>query len=255
MLSHKKLQQRSKHHYSQDQTLTSSSSTEDDPPGISSSRSVSPDMSDSSQDPETPADVLQRIQFLDNVTTDSEQPQHVHFRSRVRISSGFSRRRRQHLLSRQDAFISISSDSSLSGSPSSSISAPLRSCSDDEANKPGWGPLGQRVSLLAHKSRQQRRRSLPRQGHDARVIPNDRTPLRPSSPLTAYVEGEDAYAETNQSDRERRREIDAAFGTWPRRLVNIHVRLPTYNPRILLTFVDQVVVVATGTCDLLSISG
>jgi hypothetical protein len=230
MLSHMRLQRHNKHHHVQDQTLNSTSSTEDDLSGTS--WSISPD---SSHELETPADI-ERIPFVDNITTDSDQPQHVHFRSRVRISSGFSRRRRKDLLRRQGTFISISSDSSLSGSPSSSISAPLRSRSDDEANKPGWGPLGQRVSLLAHKSRhtRERRHSLPREQHDAHMIPNERTPLRGSSPLSAYVEGEDAYeGEADESVWERRREIDAVFGTWPGRLVNIHVRPLIYNPEHL----------------------
>ncbi|KAF8238441.1 hypothetical protein L208DRAFT_1387708 [Tricholoma matsutake] len=133
MLSHENLEQHTKFDYPQDQTpnlpdklhITIAE-------GVGTSRSIS---TDSSHDPELETPVLVHIPFPDSIVTDSERPPHVRFRPRVRISSGFSRHRHQHFPSRQDDLISISPDSTLSSSPSSSISVPLRSCSDGEANK------------------------------------------------------------------------------------------------------------------------
>lgn len=221
MLSHENLEQHTKFDYPQDQTpnlpdklhITIAE-------GVGTSRSIS---TDSSHDPELETPVLVHIPFPDSIVTDSERPPHVRFRPRVRISSGFSRHRHQHFPSRQDDLISISPDSTLSSSPSSSISVPLRSCSDGEANKSAWGPLGQRMSLLAHKHRRQTKRQR-RNQHDAQANPSDHTPLMRSPPPTAYVEGEDVYEEMEDSNRETRssREVDAMFGTWPERLTNIH---------------------------------
>lgn len=242
MLSHENLERHTKFHHLQDQTpnfpdelhITIAQGV----PGTS--RSISPD---SSHELETPdADLLDHIPFTNTIVTDSERSHHVHFRPRVRISSGFSRHRYQHVPSRQDDLLSISPDSSLSSSLSSSISVPLRSRSDDEADKPGWGPLGQRVSLLAHRPRgrtSKRRRS---KQNDTRLNANEHTPLMHSPPPTVYVEGEVVYeeeSEMDESDRERTRssrEADTMFGTWPGRLVNLHVRLLTYN---LTIFVDN----------------
>jgi hypothetical protein len=235
MLSHENLDRHTEFHYSQHQTPDELHITiAEGVPGTS--RSISPD---SSHELETP--LLDHIPFP---ATDSERPNHVHFRPRVRISSGFSRHRRQHFPSRQDDLISISPDSTLSSSPSSSISVPLHSRSDDEANKPGWGPLGQRVSLLAHKPRRKFRERRQRKQHIAQVKPNENTPLMGSPPPIAYVEPEEVYDhedEMDEFDRERTRssrQVDATFGTWPGRWANIHVRPFVYNLSIV-TFVDN----------------
>jgi len=87
----------------------------------------------------------------------------IRFRSRVRITSGLSRLRQ----GRTNTLPSTDIDTgyfcytpSSSGSRSSSISAPLRSRTDDEAGRPGWGPLGRRVSMLAKKNRMKKRFKL-----------------------------------------------------------------------------------------------
>ncbi|KAF7972581.1 hypothetical protein HWV62_17718 [Athelia sp. TMB] len=174
----------------------------------------------------------------------------VHFRSRVRITSGIGR---QHRRSQADLRGIDSSDfypsSSRSGSPSSSISAPLRSHTDDDTSP--WGTLGKRVGLMALQrkmkgSSPQRRRQLPlppakrpderrqrqRQsfssddGESDQV--NERTPLRGSfrrrSLAYVYADGEGVREEDildDDSDEERlSAEIDEVFGKWPGRLLN-----------------------------------
>ncbi|KAG8220213.1 hypothetical protein J3R82DRAFT_1250 [Butyriboletus roseoflavus] len=67
----------------------------------------------------------------------------VRFRSRVRISAGMGRRQRRL----SDGFSSTAS--SISGSPSSSISAPLRT---QHTGNNGWVPLGSRMNLLASQA-------------------------------------------------------------------------------------------------------
>ena len=193
------------------------------------SRSISPDSSHELETPDADLLLVDHVPFPNTIPADSERSHHVHFRPRVRISSGFNRHRRQ---SRDDDLLSLSPDSSLSSSLSSSISVPLRSPSDDEADKPGWGPLGQRVSLLAHKPRRHTRQRRQRKQNDSRGHPNERTPLVRSPPPIVYVEGEAYDEEIDNSDQARTqssREVDATFGAWPGRLVNLHVRpLPSY---------------------------
>jgi len=148
----------------------------------------------------------------------------VHFRSRVRITSGLHRHHRKHRP--QDT-----PSSSLSGSPSSSISAPLRTQADN--NSPLWGPLGQRVSFLAWGKRKdfashghspkkagRRRRKGPMGG------PNERTPLLGSRMYPPHVASEgdqDRYLFNGNCDGAvLAHQVDTAFGIWPRRLLNPH---------------------------------
>ncbi|KAH6917167.1 hypothetical protein BKA70DRAFT_325237 [Coprinopsis sp. MPI-PUGE-AT-0042] len=83
----------------------------------------------------------------------------VTFRSRVRITSGLKQHR--HGITPHTPYPSglhgSTPMSSRSCSPSSSISAPLRFHSEETGAKPGWGTLGQRVSILAQRSAQKRR--------------------------------------------------------------------------------------------------
>lgn len=176
----------------------------------------------------------------------------VRFRSRVRITSGLNRRK-QKSRSEHD-YMTFSSSSSLSGSPSSSISAPLRTHEEDNVGKPGWGTLGQRVSMFVRangqrtKPREQRGRastmgkaqSCTNGSH--RVI-NERTPLTDGN-------GQAIDSESNFS-----REIELVFGPWPKRLLNQHVRLQLSRLLSKLTHLDKlVVVVALGAPHLLSLS-
>jgi hypothetical protein len=109
---------------------------------------------------------------------------------------------------------------------------PLR---HDDLDKPGWGPLGQRVTLLTTKKRGARSRPLRNQQH-TNPDTTERTPLlqssrfrRPSLPdydqdLTHDNDG--CYVEGEQEEEVQRRadEIDRVFGTFPGRLLNRHVR-------------------------------
>lgn len=135
----------------------------------------------------------------------------VRFRSRVRITSGLPRR---HATADR-----ITPDSSLSSSPSSSISAPLR-CSEHDVNTDSspWGPLGQRVK---HMVQRPSRRAGQRQIASRGIYPNERSPLVPSR---RSLEEDEHYNYFAYLDDETRlnREIDLAFGTWPGRLLNRH---------------------------------
>ncbi|KAF8167883.1 hypothetical protein B0H34DRAFT_683499 [Crassisporium funariophilum] len=170
-----------------------------------------------------------------------ERPNRVRFRSRVRITSGLNRHRHR---SRSDQdYLTFSTASSISGSPSSSISAPLRTRADEEVGKPGWGTLGQRVSLLAQgnpqqrRVRQQRERMLLKKSVERGIIPcantreiNEQTPLINSlSFRNSNERGHTNNSRIGESGSEREdetlllsREIDVVFGTWPGRLVNRH---------------------------------
>lgn len=83
----------------------------------------------------------------------------IRFRSRVRIASGLNhfRQGRTNILRSTEGDFCYTPSPSRSVSASSSISAPLRSRTDDEADRPGWGPLGRRVSMLAKKNRTKKR--------------------------------------------------------------------------------------------------
>ncbi|KIM84746.1 hypothetical protein PILCRDRAFT_818354 [Piloderma croceum F 1598] len=142
------------------------------------------------------------------------RPSRVRFRSRVRITSGFSHHRRKSDVG-----------SSRSGSASSSISAPLRSYSDGSTNT--WGTLGQRVGLLAL---QRKIMGSPeaQQRQKGQVAPSgyvdERTPLRNSFNHSSYVEGvQDGNIFDEDSDDERlSRDVDEVFGKFPGRLLNHH---------------------------------
>ncbi|KAG1725565.1 uncharacterized protein EDB91DRAFT_87546 [Suillus paluster] len=150
----------------------------------------------------------------------------VHFHSRVRITAGVRGHRRL-----SDGLPSAAS--SISGSPCSSISAPLRS--PNAASSKGWGPLGQRVSILASQSyasepslptgrRKTRPKIKPSEPHHSPV--NEHTPLLRSPCRYSYARGyneDDVVDEDVERERERReRVIDETFGKWPGRLLNRH---------------------------------
>ncbi|KAJ7102531.1 hypothetical protein B0H15DRAFT_336945 [Mycena belliarum] len=77
----------------------------------------------------------------------------VRFRSRVRITSGLHHHRAHDPAQRRPSGASLSS-ASRSSSPSSSISAPLRSPPSADNVSPAWGTLGTRVGLFALSGRQ-----------------------------------------------------------------------------------------------------
>ncbi|KAF9457477.1 hypothetical protein BDZ94DRAFT_1273087 [Collybia nuda] len=154
------------------------------------------------------------------------RPNHVRFRSRVRITSGISRHRHHHHSTTGSGQVSFSRDSSLESSPSSSISAPLRSRSDDESNKPGWGPLGQRVALLSYNSPRRWAKDKRRRKGETRP-PNENTSLLGSAFRAPYSGGSPTYGDyVTESDREGEahiaQELEKAFGTWPGRILNPH---------------------------------
>ncbi|KAG5646874.1 hypothetical protein DXG03_001950 [Asterophora parasitica] len=221
----------------------------------SSCHSTSPSSAqNSSHDLETPSgDFLEHSSFNPpSVDADADakpSTSHVHFRPRVRIASGISRHRHSRQLSNSPLRLPCSPDrgrhlpfttsggsnsSSVSSSSlSSSISAPLRSRTDDESDKPGWGPLGQRVNLLARDARRKRDSGRRHKQDHERAVPCEHTPLirpRPQiqSPITVGPEGRrqaeawDSDWEENEVELEARisNEIDEVFGTMPRRLLN-----------------------------------
>lgn len=151
----------------------------------------------------------------------------VRFRSRVRITSGIGRHRR-----RSDPDDIGGRSSSRSASPSSSISAPLRSHADDATNT--WGTLGQRVGLLGLQRKmvgnaQAQRRQQIKQRLGPAPSPSERTPLIGPQALrqAAYVEGnvvtESDLSDEDSDDERLAREVDHIFGTFPGRLLNRHV--------------------------------
>jgi hypothetical protein len=118
--------------------------------------------------------------------------------------------------------------SSVSGSPSSSISAPLRTRLDDEVGRPGWGTLGQRVALFAKRPYSRKRQgSLMAKGGGYGGIGTERTPLLKPS-IHFLLSGDSSvrqlYREGGGDEEEdRARLIDRTFGSWPTRLLNHHV--------------------------------
>ncbi|KXN89816.1 hypothetical protein AN958_04820 [Leucoagaricus sp. SymC.cos] len=187
------------------------------------------------------------------------RPTRIRFRSRVRITSGLNRHRRSknpsfpNPGSRTDTLQTANDDggyfcytpsSSISGSPSSSISAPLHSRTDDEADRPGWGPLGQRVSLLTKKS-QMRKQSMSSEDHRpwldhshaqdlsasrGRPGPTEASPLL-MSPSGVPGSGRCArgrprkrscYCSSCGSSRGALspEEVDQTYGKWPSRILN-----------------------------------
>ncbi|PPQ67372.1 hypothetical protein CVT25_005951, partial [Psilocybe cyanescens] len=150
----------------------------------------------------------------------------VRFRSRVRITSGLNRRKKKSRSERD--YMTFSSSSSLSGSPSSSISAPLRTQEEEDVGKPGWGTLGQRVSMFVRANGQRAQPREQREGtslvtktqscpNGSHRVVNERTPL--TDHLSFRGDGIDHRAD-NESNLSR--DIELVFGPWPNRLLNHH---------------------------------
>ena len=151
-------------------------------------------------------------------------PLRVHFRPRVRITSGLNRhRRRRPTMENHQDYLTFTPSSSTSSSRSSSISAPLRTPLDDEVGKPGWGTLGQRVGLFAKRQYPgNTTRHEPEGG--LKVNGNEQTPLlNPSLHFLLRRDSGLRYLYHNGSEEEISRWIDRAFGPWPARLLNYHV--------------------------------
>ncbi|KAH9855841.1 hypothetical protein C2E23DRAFT_723140 [Lenzites betulinus] len=166
----------------------------------------------------------------------------VRFRSRVRITSGVHRHR--HSITANGTPTPCSS---VSDSPSSSISAPLRYQADEHG---AWGPLGKRLSAYAAGGGWPRRTPVLQQqqvqvapligpapggrargGKTARSY-NERTPLIRPGRQRSYTEeteeDEEARAEELAPEERAlraaalRREEEAVFGKWPWRIFNRH---------------------------------
>jgi len=147
-----------------------------------------------------------------------ERSSRVRFRSRVRIGSGLNRHRHKHL-----GVDYLSSDfspaPSLSGSPSSSISAPLRTQTDEQVGKPGWGTLGQRVSMFAKVNMEQRR--------SREQASSFRTGVEPGGfrgeqviPYSYYVQVDEETPLLSGFSHSDSTAEDKVFGPWPGRLAN-----------------------------------
>ncbi|KAN0101028.1 hypothetical protein V8E55_001012 [Tylopilus felleus] len=185
--------------------------------------------------PDTPHCIIVSVQGDDPILTgltDETSPR-VRFRSRVRIAGGIGRRRR-----RSDEL--ASSASSISGSRSSSISAPLRT---HYTGNNGWVPLGSRIKFVTAQAalippcqdddaNGAKGRSSENGDGDARrrsswtFLDDDadeHTHLLTSTTRYSYV-GRHAH-DSCYDDRERWREqlVDETFGKWPARLLNQHV--------------------------------
>lgn len=135
--------------------------------------------------------------------------------------------------------------SSISGSPSSSISAPLRSRTDDEADRPGWGPLGQRVSMFAKKNRMSKQVGSQLWGKRVRAeglsTARGQMGTTETSPLLIPPSRLQAGRCVREHRRKRRchccdgglssqqtlspEEVDETFGKWPSRILNYQVIL------------------------------
>jgi len=141
--------------------------------------------------------------------SDAAVRRHVRFRSRFRITSGFSHHRRE-----SDA------GSSRSGSSSSSISVPLRSHPHGDINT--WGQRGSLLALqkkiLGASTARQRHTQEPIRSTES---VNEHTPLRNSFNKLPYVEGNGVREVTfNEYSDDRRLEVDVVFGKFPGRLLN-----------------------------------
>lgn len=156
----------------------------------------------------------------------------VRFRSRVRITAGVRRHRRL-----SDGL--SSSASSISGSPSSSISAPLRTHDDNSGGSKGWGPLGRRVNLLASQVTQERRSRAgvkvngsgkPRKMYSSSLADSVDERSHLVSFYTGYLytttvgRGGMCHLDQNVECEQLRRgqTTGASFGEWPWRLLNRH---------------------------------
>jgi len=155
----------------------------------------------------------------------------VHFRSRVRITSGLhsSARSKNHDGIGRSSTIDDgigTANTSASGSPSSSISAPLR-YQADENNV--LGPLGKRISSLA-LTRNKKNGQLRRATIGSPV--SERTPfLRASEygPVPDYTHQRRERGRVGSESEDEdpasglKREEDIMFGRWPWRVFNRHV--------------------------------
>lgn len=175
-----------------------------------------------------------------NDDTQTRPAARVHFRSRVRITSGLSSRRRQEgsvpIPSRSKSRDDLTATTA-SGSPSSSISVPLR-YHPDENNV--LGPLGKRLSSLAES----RRKRLGNDLQTKRLVVggDERTPFLRGTPVPDYTRqrrrtmsfGSNGSGgeEDEDIDSGLKREEEVLFGRWPWRAFNRHVRFdsaPLYD--------------------------
>ncbi|KAJ6501424.1 hypothetical protein C8R47DRAFT_1107306 [Mycena vitilis] len=138
----------------------------------------------------------------------------VRFRSRVRITSGLHHR--------------PTASSSLSSSPSSSISAPLRSPPTEDNCTPGWGTLGTRVGLFAISNRQAAQKRHARRRQNGRA-PDEASALLGDPPQPGYDGHPDSDDDDMRYDSDEEcyddeallsHQIDLVFGKWPGRLLN-----------------------------------
>lgn len=163
----------------------------------------------------------------------------VHFRSRVRITSGLhsSSRSRNRSGTGRNSIVDDgigTANTSASGSPSSSISAPLR-YQADENNV--LGPLGKRINSLA-LTRNRRGGQLRRTSIGSSV--SERTPfLRASEyrPVPDYThQRRDRGRIASEGDDEDlarglKGEEDIIFGRWPWRIFNRHASILAQSTR------------------------
>lgn len=166
----------------------------------------------------------------------------VHFRSRVRITSGLHSSRHRHEASMPIPSRSKSRDdlaTTASGSPSSSISAPIRYKPD--ANN-ALGPLGKRLSSLA-ESRKRRLGGSDMNTKRVAVGSDERTPflIAGAGAVPDYTQQRrrrmsDASAgeEDEDLDSGLKREEDVMFGKWPWRVLNRHA-----SPSFILGFISS----------------
>ncbi|KAF7367415.1 hypothetical protein MSAN_00804100 [Mycena sanguinolenta] len=108
------------------------------------------------------------------------------------------------------------------GSPSSSISAPLRAPLTEADSTPGWGTLGQRVGLFAVSNRlaAEARNAKHHARRRAGLVPGEHSALLGDRlPPRRY----DGNSEEERDDEALlSRQIDLVFGKWPWRLLNHH---------------------------------
>ena len=178
----------------------------------------------------------------------------VRFRSRVRISAG--RRRR------------LSNESPISSSPSSSISAPLRT---HYTGSNGWSPLGTRMGSqrLRSSTLAPSRAEVANGGKGSPVADGDwgvweedarpseiarydvdeHTCLVTSTTRPIYASNRYAHDSYHLYQEERRwteQLVDQVFGKWPGRLLNRHVSCVCARMAASYSLSFSVVVVASG---------
>lgn len=202
------------------------------------SADVSSDGEDSDDDDEQNGDDGDRQKLVGTLSSSCGR---VTFRPRVRIASGIGHSNRNSRLQPRPVDEPtyrdiLSATSSRSCSPSSSISAPLRFHSEESTSKPGWGTLGQRVSMLARRSEHKKRfrdrmkrhermlksfQGVHRMHHSSLRRPSYSDETRPLlDPSTAGYICQCGIVGCEYDERRIAQEIDMLFGTWPRRLFN-----------------------------------